>query len=136
MLGGKLITPGRQPDRQHVMTLIDESTEFMPDNYCFQTDFVGWTKTSPFVGGLKSCNQVRHVDVPWLADIDWSRHVGLVFDAPDDRRIVRTCISGSAYPRPSMTAIRAGHLLAVLRLGRLVALGGMRSLEARKAGFQ
>ena len=98
MLGGKLITPGGSQTVNTLMATIDESTEFMPDNYCFQTDFVGWTKTSPFVGGLKSCNQVRHVDVPWLADIDWSRHVGLVFDAPDDRRIVRTCISGQPPP--------------------------------------
>lgn len=98
MLGGRLVTPGGSQDVKILMATIDDSTLTMPKGYCFQVSLVGWNQEGPFVGVLKSCNEATNVVVPGLAGIDWNRKVSLVYEGPDDRRTVRTCISGRPPP--------------------------------------
>jgi hypothetical protein len=92
MLSGTLLTPdGRERPIHTLAAMIDQSTEPFPRNYCFTVDLVGWTKSkTPLVAPVRSCNADTEVQVPALDIIDWSRPVGLVYDRPDDPRIVRT----------------------------------------------
>ena len=54
-------------------------------------DLVGWTKLKiPPVAPLRSCDADTEIQMPRLDTIDWSRRVGLVYNGPDDPRIVRT----------------------------------------------
>jgi hypothetical protein len=62
----------------------------------FNVDFVGWTKSrSALVVSLHACDADGEVRIPRLGDVDWTRPVGLVYNSPDDARIVRTRISGA-----------------------------------------
>jgi hypothetical protein len=76
---------------QILAATIDGRTDTLPRDYCFKVDLVGWTKTrSPFAFPLRSCDADTEVKVPALNIIDWARRVGLVYNGPDDPRIVRT----------------------------------------------
>lgn len=101
LLFERLIAPKGKPRTIHtLLATIDDSTDGFPQNYCFNTDFVGWTKSSALVIPLRSCNN-GEVQIPGLSGVDWSRHVGLVYNGPDDPRIVRTKISGVPNSSPT-----------------------------------
>jgi hypothetical protein len=94
-LYGRLITPSGKAGVIHTMVAtIDESTATLPIDYCFTADLVGRSKTSAFVIPLRSCNADTQVSIPGLNTLDWQRPLGLIYNAPDDRRIVRTHVSG------------------------------------------
>jgi hypothetical protein len=77
-----------------MVATIDESTATLPRDYCFTADFAGRSKTAAVVIPLKSRNADTQVSIPSLKILDWQRPVGLLYDSPDDRRIVRTKVSG------------------------------------------
>jgi hypothetical protein len=94
-LYGRLITPSGKAGVVHTMVAtIDESTAGLPKDYCFTADLVGRSKANAVVIPLKSCNADTDVSVPGLNTIDWQRPLGLIYNSPDDRRIVRTKVSG------------------------------------------
>lgn len=99
MIGGTFITPEGSRPINHLIATIDDSTEHMPHDYCFTANLVGWRRMNALIAPLRSCNlggEKPHgeVDLPFLADIDWNRHVGLTFDQPlVDRSLARLCIS-------------------------------------------
>jgi hypothetical protein len=94
-LYGRLITPSGKDGVIHTMVAtIDESTAALPTDYCFTADLVGRSSTSPVVIPLKSCNADTQVSIPGLNTLDWRRYPGLVYGGPDDRRVVRTHVSG------------------------------------------
>jgi hypothetical protein len=94
-LYGRLITLSRRDGVIHTMVAtIDESTATLPTDYCFTADRVGRSNTSPVVIPLKSCNADTQVSIPQLDTLDWRRYPGLVYGSPDDKRIVRTHVSG------------------------------------------
>jgi hypothetical protein len=94
MIGGTLVTPKATRPIHTLVATIDDSTEHMPNGYCFHVDFAGWNHSGPLVAPLKSCNADSEVTIPFLADIDWSHQAGLVFDQPNaDRLLARTCIA-------------------------------------------
>jgi hypothetical protein len=94
-LYGRLITPSGRDGVVHTLAaVIDDSTESMPANYCFTADLVGKSKTNPVVIPLHSCDNDTAVSIPGLDTLDWSHYPGLVYNGPDDRRIVRTQVSG------------------------------------------
>lgn len=95
-LNGKLITPtGKDRRIDTLFAYIDQSTQSLPQNYCFSVDFVARSKAGPpLVIPLHSCNNDGEVHIAGLAQVDWNRPVGLVYGGPDDSRIVRTHIAG------------------------------------------
>lgn len=94
-LYGRLITPSGRDGVIHTMVAtIDDSTATFPTDYCFTADLVGRSSTGPVVIPLKSCNADTQVSIPGLNTLDWRRYPGLVYGGPDDRRIVRTHVSG------------------------------------------
>jgi hypothetical protein len=99
-LFGKLLTPDGHDRTIHtLLATIDESTETFPPNYCFNVDFVGWAKdNSALAIPLKSCDSDSEVKIPGLNSVNWSRRFGLVYNGPDDPRIVRTRVSGAPDP--------------------------------------
>ncbi|MUZ65038.1 hypothetical protein [Agrobacterium vitis] len=98
MIGGTLVTPEGTRSINTLIATIDDSTEQMPPEYCFSVDFAGWNKAGPLVAPLKSCNRKSEVELPFLPQVDWGRHAGLVFNQPDaDRLSVRTCIAGVEF---------------------------------------
>jgi hypothetical protein len=96
MLNGRLITPTEDRPIHTLMATIDDSTEFMPSNYCFSGALAGWTESNPIVIALKSCNSKGSYEVmiPELETLNWDRSAGFVYFGPDDSKIVRTCITG------------------------------------------
>jgi hypothetical protein len=96
LLNGRLVTPnGRQRTIDTMFATIDQSTEHLPQDYCFSTDFVARSKTGPpLVIPLHSCNNDGEVRIPGLTQVDWNRPAGLVYGGPDDPRIIRTHVSG------------------------------------------
>lgn len=98
MLGGKLITPDGTRPINTLLATIDDSTEHMPLDYCFTVDFVGWNRAGALVTPLKACNANSEVILPFLGEVDWSRHAGLVFNQPlADRPLARLCIAGPEF---------------------------------------
>jgi len=94
-LYGKLISASRKQNVIHTMVAtIDDSTANLPADYCFTVDLVGRSQTSPVVIPLKSCNADTEVSIPGLNALDWRRYPSLVYNSPDDNRIVRTHVSG------------------------------------------
>jgi hypothetical protein len=94
MIGGKLITPERTRPINTLLATIDDSTEHMPPDYCFTVDFAGWNQAGALVAPLKSCNANSEVALPFLSEVDWAHHAGLVFDQPlADRPLARLCIA-------------------------------------------
>ena len=70
MIGGTLVTPEATRPINTLIATIDDSTEHMPNGYCFNVDFAGWNRSGPLVAPLKSCNSDSEVTMPFLADID------------------------------------------------------------------
>jgi hypothetical protein len=94
-LYGRLIAASRKEGIIHTLVAtIDDSTENIPADYCFTVDLVGRSKTSAVVIPLKSCNADTQVSIPGLDTLDWRRYPSLVYNSPDDRRIVRPHVSG------------------------------------------
>jgi hypothetical protein len=94
-LFGNLITASGKGGVIHTMVAtIDQSTATLPTDYCFTADLVARVATGPVVIPLKSCNNDTQVSIPGLNKLDWRRYPGLVYGGPDDRRIVRTHVSG------------------------------------------
>lgn len=94
-LYGKLISASRKQNVIHTLVAtIDDSTATIPTDYCFSVDLVGRSQTSPVVIPLKSCNADTEVSIPALKTRDWRRYPSLVYNSPDDRRTVRTHVSG------------------------------------------
>jgi hypothetical protein len=94
-LYGKLISASRKQNVIHTLVAtIDDSTATIPTDYCFSVDLVGRSQTSPVVIPLKSCNADTEVSIPALKTLDWRRYPSLVYNSPDDRRTVRTHVSG------------------------------------------
>jgi hypothetical protein len=97
MLNGRLITPSENRPINTLIATIDDSTEFMPQDYCFTGALAGWSRSgSSLVIALKSCNSKGsyEVQIPELDNVDWNRQAGFVYFGPDDPRLVRTCITG------------------------------------------
>jgi hypothetical protein len=98
MIDGKLVTPDGTRSINTLVATIDDSTEHMPTNYCFTVDFAGWNRSGPLVAPLKACNASSEVELPFLDEIDWTHHAGLVFNEPvADRLLARLCIVGPEY---------------------------------------
>jgi hypothetical protein len=98
MIGGKLVTPDSTRSINTLVATIDDSTEHIPQNYCFAVDFAGWNRSGPLIAPLKACNASSEVKLPFLDEIDWSHHAGLVFNEPvADRQLARLCIVGPEY---------------------------------------
>lgn len=94
-LYGRLIAASGKTGVIHTLVAtIDNSTAGFPTDYCFTADMVGRSKTSAVVIPLESCNADTQVSIPGLKTLDWSRPQGLVYNTPDDRRIVRTQVTG------------------------------------------
>lgn len=94
-LYGRLITPAGDKGVIHTMVAtIDESTATMPRDYCFTADLVGRSRQNPVVIPLRACDADTSVSIPGLKTLDWQHYPGLVYNSPDDRRIVRTHVSG------------------------------------------
>jgi hypothetical protein len=94
-LYGKLISASRKQNVIHTLVAtIDDSTASIPTDYCFTVDLIGRSQTSPVVIPLKSCNADTEVSIPGLNTLDWRRYPSLVYNSPDDSRIVRTHVSG------------------------------------------
>jgi len=96
LLNGRLVTPnGKQRTIHTLFATIDQSTEQLPQNYCFNVDFVARSNMGPpLIIPLHSCNSDGEVQILALNQVDWNRPVGLVYGGPDDPRIVRTRVSG------------------------------------------
>ena len=98
MIGGTLITPDGSRPIHTLLATIDDSTATMPKGYCFNVDFAGWDQNGPLVAPLKSCNSDSEVALPFLSKINWSHHVGLVFNQPSiDQSLTRMCIAGPDF---------------------------------------
>ena len=94
-LYGRLIAASGKAGVIHTLVAtIDDSTAGFPTDYCITADLVGRSKSSAVVIPLKSCNADTQVSIPGLETLDWSRPRGLVYNTPDDRRIVRTQVTG------------------------------------------
>jgi hypothetical protein len=94
-LYGRLIAASGKTGVIHTLVAtIDDSTAALPADYCFTADMVGRSKTSAVVIPLKSCNADTQVSIPGLNTLDWLRPLGLVYNSPDDRRIVRAQVTG------------------------------------------
>jgi hypothetical protein len=95
-LYGRLIAASGKTGVIHTLVAtIDDSTAALPTEYCFTADLVGRSKTGEAVViPLKSCNANTQVSIPGLDALEWSRNPGLVYNTPDDRRIVRTHVTG------------------------------------------
>ncbi len=92
---GHLITPSGKDGVIHTLVAtIDESTANLPADYCFTADIVGRSRTSPVVIPLKSCDADTAVSILGLETLDWQRYPRLVYNSPDDRKIVRAHVSG------------------------------------------
>ena len=95
-LNGRLFTPDGKERTIHTMfATIDQSTEHLPQNYCFSTDLVAWsTAGTPLVTPLHTCNNEGEVQISTLNQINWNRPVGLVYGGSDDSRLIRTRVNG------------------------------------------
>ncbi len=96
LLNGRLVTPhGKQRTIHTLFATIDQSTEHLPQDYCFNVDLVARSNDGPpLIIPLHSCNRDGEVQIPALKQVNWSRPVELVYGGPDDPRIVRTRVSG------------------------------------------
>ncbi|MBB6143041.1 hypothetical protein HNQ77_000985 [Silvibacterium bohemicum] len=94
-LYGQLIAASGKTGVIHTLVAtIDDDTAALPTDYCFTVDMVGRSKTSAVVIPLNSCNADTQVSIPGLNTLDWTRPLGLVYNTPDDRKIVRTQVTG------------------------------------------
>lgn len=93
LYGHLIVASGKEGVIHTLIATIDDSTATLPADYCFTVDLVGRSRMSPVVIPLKSCNADTQVSIPGLNTLDWRRYPSLVYDSPDDRRIVRTHVS-------------------------------------------
>jgi hypothetical protein len=98
MIGGTLVAPGRE--EREINTLfatIDDSTEEMPRDYCFNGDFVALDFSNiPIVQPLRSCNSDGEIKLSKVSEIDWNRPHGFIYHGPDDPRLVRSHVASPA----------------------------------------
>lgn len=115
--------------RTYLLATIDESTATLPTDYRFTADLVGRSNTSPVVIPLKSCNADTQVSIPQLDTFDWHRYPGLVYGSPDDRRIVRTHVSGTLEYRVCGEVWRQSRNDAAQDVGRSGTFHSARALS-------
>lgn len=101
LLNGRLVTPdGKDRTIQSLFAYIDQSTENLPQNYCFHVDFVARSKAGPpLIIPLHSCNSNGEVQIPSLDQVDGNKPMGLVYGGPDDPPLLeRTFLENLDFP--------------------------------------